>query len=97
MLERLSRGPASASELGRPFDMTLSAVMQHLKVLEAGGLVRSDKIGRLRMCRIEPLALTAAEQWINARRTVWRLHLDQLEAVLAETTQPSDQGNRNHD
>ena len=69
MVERLSRGPASVSELAQPLDMTLSAVVQHLQVLEASGLVRSQKVGRVRTCRIEPMALRRAEQWIAARRT----------------------------
>jgi DNA-binding transcriptional ArsR family regulator len=85
MLERLSRGPTSVSELGRPYDMSLSAVVQHLKVLEAGGLVRSTKAGRVRTCKIEPGALTAAQQWINARRATWEQYLDRLETYLAET------------
>ena len=69
MVERLSRGPASVSELAQPLDMTLSAVVQHLQVLEASGLVRTQKVGRVRTCRIEPMALRRAEQWIAARRT----------------------------
>ena len=84
MLERLSRGPASVSELARPLDMTLSAVIQHLAVLETSGLVRSEKIGRVRTCRIEPGALSLAEQWINERRTSWERRLDRLGAFLAE-------------
>jgi DNA-binding transcriptional ArsR family regulator len=68
MVERLSRGPASVSELAQPLEMTLSAVVQHLAVLEASGLVRSEKVGRVRTCQIEPDALQAAERWINDRR-----------------------------
>jgi Predicted transcriptional regulators len=67
MVERLSRSPASVSELARPLDMTLSAVVQHLAVLEASGLVRSEKVGRVRTCRIEPAALRSAERWISER------------------------------
>jgi DNA-binding transcriptional ArsR family regulator len=85
MLERLTLGPASVSELARPFDMSLSAIVQHLKVLEAGGLVRSEKVGRVRTCQIEPGALSAAEGWINQRRTTWERHLDRLEQYLEDT------------
>jgi DNA-binding transcriptional ArsR family regulator len=78
MVERLSRGPASVSELARPLPMSLSAVVQHLQVLESSGLVRSEKVGRVRTCRIEPKALRTAEQWITARRTSWERRLDRL-------------------
>lgn len=82
MLERLCRGPASVSELAKPLAMSLSAVVQHLQVLEASGLVQSEKIGRVRTCRVEPGALQAAEQWINERRTTCRL--DRLGTYLEE-------------
>lgn len=84
MVERLSRGPASVSELARPLDMTLSAVIQHLAVLEASGLVRSEKAGRVRTCRIEPGALRRAEDWIAERRATWERRLDRLADYLAE-------------
>jgi DNA-binding transcriptional ArsR family regulator len=84
MVERLSRGPASVSELARPLDMTLSAVVQHLGVLEASGLVRSEKAGRIRTCRIEPAALHTAEDWIARRRSTWERRLDRLGDFLAE-------------
>jgi DNA-binding transcriptional ArsR family regulator len=84
MVERLTRGPASVSELAQPLEMSLPAVIQHLQVLEASGLVRSEKRGRVRTCRIEPTALTSAEQWIAARRTTWERRLDRLGAHLAE-------------
>ena len=82
MLARLSRGPISVSELARPLAMSLPAVMQHLAVLEGSGLVRSDKIGRVRTCRIEPQALSLAEHWINQRRTEWERRLDRLGEYL---------------
>jgi DNA-binding transcriptional ArsR family regulator len=85
MVERLSRGPASVSELARPLAMSLPAVMQHLRVLEASGLVRSEKVGRVRTCRIEPDALHQAEEWIAARRTGWERRLDRLGDYLADT------------
>ena len=78
MLERLTRGPASVSQLAEPLDMTLSAVVQHLAVLEDSGLVKTRKIGRVRTCQVEPAALSLAEQWINERRTMWERRLDRL-------------------
>src|SRR6516164_9693038 len=78
MVERLSRGPAPVSELARPLPMSLPAAMQHLGVLEAAGLVRSQKAGRVRTCAIEPRALSQAERWINARRVEWENRLDRL-------------------
>src|ERR671933_822188 len=71
IVERLSRGPASVSELARPLPMSLPAVVQHLQVLERSRLVRSEKIGRVRNCRIEPAALRPAERWVIARRSSW--------------------------
>ncbi len=84
MVERLTRGPASVSELARPLDMSLAAVVQHVQVLEASGLVRSAKAGRVRTCTIEPTALRTAEQWISDRRTQWEHRLDRLGGFLAE-------------
>src|SRR5216684_4571594 len=85
MVDRLSRGPASVSELAKPLDMSLSAVVQHLQVLEASGLVRSEKVGRVRTCRIEPAALRSAERWISERRANWERRLDRLGDFLSET------------
>jgi DNA-binding transcriptional ArsR family regulator len=82
IVERLSRGPAPVSELALPLPMSLPAAMQHLSVLEAAGLVRSEKAGRVRTCAIEPQALSQAEQWINARRIEWEHRLDRLGAYL---------------
>ena len=84
MVERLSRGPASVGELAQPLAMSLPAVIQHLKVLEASGLVRSEKAGRVRTCRIVPAALRTAEQWIALRRANWERRLDRLGDYLAE-------------
>jgi DNA-binding transcriptional ArsR family regulator len=92
MVERLSRGPASVSDLARPLPMSLSAVMQHLQVLEASGLVRSQKLGRVRTCQIEPGGLGLAEQWINARRTEWERRLDRLGQYLADNPEEPEQG-----
>ncbi len=84
MLDRLTRGPASVSELAAPLPMTLAAVVQHVQVLQACGLVASEKVGRVRTCRIEPPALRTAERWISERRTTWERRLDRLGVVLAE-------------
>jgi DNA-binding transcriptional ArsR family regulator len=78
MVERLGRGPASVSELAQPFAMSLPAIVQHLQLLEASGLVASEKVGRVRTCRIQPAALSLAEQWINQRRSDWESRLDRL-------------------
>src|ERR1700684_3441275 len=78
MIERLSLGPAPVSELARPLPMSLPAAMQHLGVLEEAGLVRSQKIGRVRTCAIEPGALSQAENWINQRRIEWERRLHRL-------------------
>jgi DNA-binding transcriptional ArsR family regulator len=89
MIERLCRGPASVSELAKPFDMSLSAVMQHLQVLEASGLVRSAKVGRVRTCSIEASALKSAESWLGARRASWEGRFDRLGEFLAEQDEQS--------
>jgi DNA-binding transcriptional ArsR family regulator len=83
MVERLSRGPASVSELAQPLAMSLPAVIQHLQVLETSGLVRSEKVGRVRTCTIEKAALGNAEQWIAGRRANWERKLDLLGDFLA--------------
>src|SRR6188472_4560967 len=90
MVERLSRGPASVSELGRPLAMTLAAVLQHVQVLEACGLVRSAKLGRTRTCSINPVALRSAESWIADRRTMVERNLDRLGEYLAATADQPD-------
>jgi DNA-binding transcriptional ArsR family regulator len=90
MVERLSRGPAPVSELARPLPMSLPAAMQHLGVLEAAGLVRSEKVGRVRTCAIEPQALSQAEQWINARRIEWGHRLDRLGEYLKSMESEGD-------
>lgn len=83
MVERLCRGPASVSQLAEPLDMSLPAVVQHLQVLQDCGLVRSEKAGRVRTCRVEPETLRGAEQWISERRTAWEGRLDRLGEFLA--------------
>lgn len=90
MLERLSRGPASVTELGMPLAMSLAAVLQHVQVLESSGLVRSKKVGRTRTCSINPAALGSAESWITERRTLIERRLDRLGAYLARTADQPD-------
>jgi DNA-binding transcriptional ArsR family regulator len=77
IVEHLTRGPLSVSVLAKPFAMSLPAVVQHLQVLEASGLVRSEKMGRVRTCRIEPSVLQAAEEWFQVRRMLWERRLDE--------------------
>ena len=84
MVERLTLGPASVSELAEPLAMSLAAVVQHVQVLEACGVVKTEKVGRTRVCRIERAAMTAAEQWITDRRRGWETRLDRLGDVLNE-------------
>ena len=84
MLERLSRAPASVSDLARPLSMSFPAVMQHLAVFEGAGLVASQKVGRVRTCRIDERALGAAESWISARRAEWERRFDRLGDYLEE-------------
>ncbi|MGQ0648628.1 MAG: ArsR/SmtB family transcription factor [Gemmatimonadaceae bacterium] len=88
MVERLSRGPASVSALAEPLPMSLPAVIQHLQVLETSGLVRSEKVGRVRTCRIEPTALRTAETWITGQRALWEQRLDRLDAYLTDQVDP---------
>lgn len=88
MLARLAKGPSSVKELAQPLQMSLPAVMQHLAVLESAGLVRSDKVGRVRTCRIEPQGLSLAEQWINQRRAEWAHHFDRLDEYLKTLNKP---------
>jgi DNA-binding transcriptional ArsR family regulator len=84
MVERLTLGPASVSELAEPLAMSLAAVVQHVQVLQTCGLVNTEKVGRTRMCRIEPAAMTATEQWIVDRRRGWEARLDRLGDILNE-------------
>jgi DNA-binding transcriptional ArsR family regulator len=85
IVARLSRGPASVSELAEPLAMSLPAVVQHLDVLQQSGLVRSEKVGRVRTCRLEPAPLRDVEHWIARHRTEWERRLDRLGDVLNAT------------
>lgn len=84
VVARLAKGPASVSELAKPLDMKLPSVMQHLEMLEASGLVRSEKVGRVRTCRLEPKALKTIEDWAAQRRAQWERRYDRLAQFLDE-------------
>ena len=92
LIARLSQGPLSVSELGRPFGLTLAAVVQHVQVLERSQLVRTAKAGRVRTCWIEPSGLDVAVGWLAERRALWERRLDRLGDVLAEEAQPRQDG-----
>jgi DNA-binding transcriptional ArsR family regulator len=93
MVARLTRGPASVSELAAPLKMSMPSVMQHLDVLQRCGLVRSQKLGRVRTCQLEPEPMRTLEQWIAEHRAIWERSLDRLGDVLNETF-PDPQGDR---
>jgi DNA-binding transcriptional ArsR family regulator len=84
MVERLVRGPASVSQLAEPLPMSLPAVVQHLGVLESAGIVSTEKVGRVRTCRLEPEVMRRAEGWFGAQRTVWEDRLDRLDIELGK-------------
>jgi DNA-binding transcriptional ArsR family regulator len=84
LMEQLSDGPRSVSKLAEPLAISLAAVVQHLQLLEECGLVRTEKSGRVRTCRIEPTGLDAAARWITARRSRWEQRLDTLGELLQE-------------
>jgi DNA-binding transcriptional ArsR family regulator len=94
MLERLGRGPASVSELGKPLSMSLAAVVQHVQILETSGLVRTQKVGRTRTCSLNPVTLRSAEQWMSERRGLIERRLDRLGEYLAETPDPAAPGDQ---
>jgi DNA-binding transcriptional ArsR family regulator len=79
---RLMRGPASVSELARPFSMAMPSLLQHLEVLHESRLILSEKVGRVRTCEIEPSALGLAEGWLAQQRAVWEGRLDRMEAYV---------------
>jgi DNA-binding transcriptional ArsR family regulator len=86
-LEKHSEGPISVSRLAEPLAITLAAVVQHLQVLEESGLVHTEKLGRVRTCRLEPAGLKVAEEWMVDRRSVWDRRLDRLGELLAEPSE----------
>jgi DNA-binding transcriptional ArsR family regulator len=85
ILDKLSKGPLSVSRLATPLDITLTAVVQHLQVLEESGLVHTEKAGRIRTCRIETRGFSVLERWIADRRSMWERRLDRLGDLLAES------------
>jgi DNA-binding transcriptional ArsR family regulator len=84
VVERLGRSPASVSDLAEPFDMALPSFVQHLRVLEDSGLVRSRKTGRVRMYQLVPRRLQVAEHWLARQRTLWERRLDQFDAYITK-------------
>ena len=84
LVERLSQGAVPASQLAAPLAITLTAVMQHLRILEESNLARTEKTGRIRTCRLDPAGLTAVEQWASGQRSAWQRRLDRLGALLDE-------------
>lgn len=90
VVARLCSGPASVSDLAKPFDMKLPTFMQHVRVLERSGLVLTKKIGRVRTCEMQPAKLSDAERWITDQRALWAQRLDRLEAFLHETSPTED-------
>lgn len=84
MVDRLSRGPLSVSKLAEPLNITLTAVVQHLQVLEESGLVHTEKFGRVRTCRLDPAGFDALEQWVREHRSLWERRLDKLGELLEE-------------
>ena len=91
MVIRLTNGPASVSELAAPLGMSMPSVMQHIDVLQRSGLVRSEKVGRVRTCRLEPAPMQTLEQWIAGHRATWERRFDRLGEVLDEVF-PDDEG-----
>ena len=85
IMEKLSEGPLSVSRLAVPLDISLTAVAQHLQVLEESGLVHTEKAGRVRTCRMETRGFSVAERWIGDLRSLWERRLDRLGDLLAES------------
>jgi DNA-binding transcriptional ArsR family regulator len=97
MVERLVRGPASVSELARPFTMALPSLVQHLGVLESAGIVTSTKVGRVRTCQLAPEALTPAAKWISKQRLPAERRLDRLGAFLAREGDATSQADHDEE
>lgn len=88
IVEQLSHGPASVSQLAEPLGVSLAAVLQHLQVLERSQLVSSEKVGRVRRCRLEEQGLDALQRWIDDRRAYWQRRYDRLATALGEAEEP---------
>jgi DNA-binding transcriptional ArsR family regulator len=95
IVDRLSEGPTSVSEIARPFDMTLAAVVQHLQVLEEAGIVRSEKLGRVRTCTLQPDGLRPLTQWLNDRRNLMEDRFDRLGELFAREAREKNERNDN--
>jgi DNA-binding transcriptional ArsR family regulator len=89
IMERLSSGPTNVSDLAAPFDMTLAAVVQHVQALERCGLIKTEKVGRSRLCQVEPRGLDVISSWINHRRSMVERQLDRLGDYLAAQDTPA--------
>lgn len=83
VISQLAAGPACVSELAAPHDMALPSFLKHLKVLETGGWIETEKVGRVRTCRLRPAAAQAAESWLTQQKKLWEARLDQLDAFVA--------------
>jgi DNA-binding transcriptional ArsR family regulator len=94
MVEQLSRGPVAVSDLAAPFPMSLAAVVQHVQILEDSGVIRTEKVGRVRTCRLEPRGLEGAERWIARHRAQWERRLDRLGEFLARPDVPRRQSKK---
>ncbi len=92
IVDRLSEGPLSVSRLATPLDITLTAVIQHLQVLEESGLVQTEKIGRVRTCRLDMTGFSVVQEWIGDRRSTWERRLDRLGDLLDEPDEDAKQG-----
>lgn len=90
ILDRLSKGPASVSELAKPYDSSLAAIQQHVQVLEASGLIVTKKRGRTRECRISSAAVLRVERWLSERRQLWEYRFDQLERLVEGAEKPEE-------
>jgi DNA-binding transcriptional ArsR family regulator len=84
ILEKLSEAPTSVTNLAAPLNVTPTAVIQHLQILEQSGLVHTEKLGRIRTCRLQTTGIEVAQKWLSARRTIWDRRLDKLATLLAE-------------
>ncbi|MGX1305401.1 DNA-binding transcriptional ArsR family regulator [Amorphus suaedae] len=90
VIQRLGRGPASVTDLAEPFEMALPSFLQHLKILEKSGLVRSTKVGRTRTCELSPEALAPLEGWLAEQKAMWEARFDRLDAVVRELQTKGD-------
>ncbi|MCV3273378.1 ArsR/SmtB family transcription factor [Roseobacter sinensis] len=87
ILQRLARGNATVSELAAPHDMALPSFMEHLKKLEAAGLVTSQKQGRTRVCALSPDAFGPAKDWLSEQSAIWEARLDRFDEYVTHLTQ----------